>query len=415
MMTGGGATAEELRLALVRKLRRDGTLHPGRMERAFARVPRHLFLPEVDLDYVYRDTSIPTKLQAGEIISSSSQPAIMAIMLEQLAPRPGQRVLEVGAGTGYNAALLAEVVGEHGQVTAVDLDADTVHRARSALSSTGYARVRVEQTDGMAGFDECAPYDRIIATVGMGDIPLAWWSQLKRGGRLVLPLSMRGVMRAVGFRKDAAGRLVGTSIKPAGFMPFRGAHPLVQREVRVGPELGLYAWFAAEGSYADTAQLYALLGAGFDDVATNVKLTRADYWSGLNLWIRGHQPDVFTLHADGALADSGPVASFLRHQWAILGARDRLSLGLYADGEAALLGTPGDVTGEREAFQLVVRAFGGTRLAQRLTECTQAWRRAGSPTDEQLRLRLVPHGRRSRAPATIPLQAGTLELTWRKA
>jgi protein-L-isoaspartate O-methyltransferase len=108
--------AEELRLALVRKLRRDGTLRAGRIERAFGRVPRHMFLREVDLDYV---------------------------------------------------------VGAHGQVTAIDLDADTVRRARGALSSTGYSRVRVERTDGMAGFDECAPYERIVVTVGMGDIPLA--------------------------------------------------------------------------------------------------------------------------------------------------------------------------------------------------------------------------------------------------
>jgi protein-L-isoaspartate(D-aspartate) O-methyltransferase len=93
-------TAAALRHTLVRRLRRDGSLHAGRIERAFRRVPRHVFLPDVDLDTIYRDTSVPTKLEAGEIVSSSSQPAIMAIMLEQLAVRTGHRVLEVGAGAG---------------------------------------------------------------------------------------------------------------------------------------------------------------------------------------------------------------------------------------------------------------------------------------------------------------------------
>src|SRR5579864_3483247 len=175
------SSPEELRSALVRALLRNGTLHPGRVEEAFRRVPRHVFLPDVDIDLAYRDNSIPTKLLGGEIVSSSSQPAIMAIMLEQLALEPGQRVLEVGAGTGYNAALLAELAGESGQVTAIDLDLDTVLRARAALQQTGYGRVRVEQADGVAGYPELAPYDRIIATVGLGDIPLAFSSQLAVG------------------------------------------------------------------------------------------------------------------------------------------------------------------------------------------------------------------------------------------
>lgn len=115
--------AYERQQALVDKLIRDGNLTDPRVEAAFRAVPRHLFLPDLTLEEAYRDDAIPTKrLPDGEVVSSSSQPAIMAIMLEQLALEPGQRVLEIGAGTGYNAALIAFILGETGQVIAIDID-----------------------------------------------------------------------------------------------------------------------------------------------------------------------------------------------------------------------------------------------------------------------------------------------------
>ena len=100
-------------------------------------------------------------------------------MLEQLQVRDERRVLEIGAGTGCNAALLAEVVGPRGQVTTIDLDTDAVQRASSVLSATGYAAVHVAQSDGLAGYPADGPYDRIIATVGLGDVPTTWRDQLQ--------------------------------------------------------------------------------------------------------------------------------------------------------------------------------------------------------------------------------------------
>jgi protein-L-isoaspartate(D-aspartate) O-methyltransferase len=403
--------AREWREALVRALLRNGVLHPGPVERAFRRVPRHVFVPDVDLDFVYRDSNIPTKLQGGEIVSSSSQPAIMAIMLEQLALKPGQNVLEVGAGTGYNAALLSEIVGARGHVTTIDLDADTVANARGALSRAGYSSVRVERADGQAGFPETAPYDRIIATVGLGDIPLALWSQLKVGGQLVLPLSMRGLMKSVALRKDRHGRLVSTSLSPAGFMPFRGVAPLLQREVRLGPELGLFAWAAERPLDADA--LYAtLMRLDFEDVAADMALSRRELVAGLNLWLRGHQPNFVQVHAESALVDSVPVPGFTRSPFAHPFVHDRMSIGLWqAPHELALLSAP---TEQSELMQIGVRAWGGRRLARRLIECIRAWRDAGSPVDEDLRLQLVPLGGQVQAAATIAMSAGTLELTWRR-
>lgn len=105
---------QPLRRALVAQLRKAGNIRTDGVARAFARVPRHAFVPEHPLHLVYADRVLVTKTRSGVATSSSSQPTIMAIMLEQLRVRRGMSILEIGAGTGYNAALLAELVGPNG-------------------------------------------------------------------------------------------------------------------------------------------------------------------------------------------------------------------------------------------------------------------------------------------------------------
>ncbi|MEU9209241.1 rRNA adenine N-6-methyltransferase family protein [Streptomyces sp. NPDC048415] len=104
-------------------------------------------------------------------MSCASVPSVVAMMLHQLEVQPGDHILEIGSGTGYNAALLAELTGCDGQVTSIDIDADVALHTRTTLNRAGYERVRVYQRDGLQGAPEHAPYTRMIATVGVWDIP----------------------------------------------------------------------------------------------------------------------------------------------------------------------------------------------------------------------------------------------------
>src|SRR5262245_1916927 len=124
------------RRALVEKLVRDGQIRSRRVAAAFEAIPRELFVPGVPLDDVYRSSeAILVKRVDGVGVSSASAPDVMAAMLELLEVRPGMRVLEIGAGTGYNAALLGHIVGGAGSVVTIDIDADLVEAAREHLAA----------------------------------------------------------------------------------------------------------------------------------------------------------------------------------------------------------------------------------------------------------------------------------------
>lgn len=212
-----------LHQALIDKLKRGGFICTPQIEAAFRAVPRHLFVPDVPPEKVYQNQVIVTKRLEGKPVSSSSEPALMAIMLEQLDLQPGHHVLEIGTGTGYNAALMAHIVGDVGQVITVDIDEDTAENARQHLAAAGIDRVLVVCADGGFGYPSAAPYDRLILTVGAWDIAPAWQEQLKPNGRLLLPLTLREKVQLTVAFELGDGYLVSVSATPCGFMKLRGA------------------------------------------------------------------------------------------------------------------------------------------------------------------------------------------------
>lgn len=233
--------SESLRRRLVEDLSRRGLIRTPAVEEVFLRVPRERFVPELaaerGLEAIYRDEPLATKMDGGVAVSSSSQPAIMAEMLERLELAPGQRVLEIGAGTGYNAALLAELAGG---VLTLDVDPELAEAARLRLSEGRHA-AEVVVGDGMSGWPAGAPYDRIIVTATPPHIPAAWRDQLREGGMLEVPLPL-GHEGAVAFVvvtfRRAGNELVSTAITPGAFMAFRG--PDGRRGDPFQPRVGWY-------------------------------------------------------------------------------------------------------------------------------------------------------------------------------
>lgn len=228
------------REALLSSLLADGALRDPAWRAAFAEVPRELFVPyyfistgagqrrrwrddpdpaarEAWREGAYEDVPLAIRLQDGELLSSSSQPSLMATMLEALRVREGMSVLEVGTGSGWNAGLLCHRVGAD-RVTTIDVDPQITDAARAHLADAGY-RPTVVTGDGARGCAARAPFDRVIATCSLRTVPWPWVAQTAVGGRVLAPLATGLIALDVRADGIAEGRFLST---PAYFVPLRG-------------------------------------------------------------------------------------------------------------------------------------------------------------------------------------------------
>ncbi|MBW8794042.1 MAG: methyltransferase domain-containing protein [Streptomyces sp.] len=240
--SGTEGLAAVARAALVREIDAEGVWAAEPVWReAFTAVPRHLFVPyyyvagprgyerrwgespdpaarERWVRGAYEDAPLATRLRDGELLSSSSQPSLMARMLVALGVADGDRVLEIGAGTGYNAALLAHRLGDDDLVTTVDVEPEITESARRHLAAAGY-RPAVVTGDGARGVPERAPYDRIIATCALPSVPRAWIAQCGEGARILTPVATGLLALTVLGGGRAEGRFLPSA---AFFVPLRG-------------------------------------------------------------------------------------------------------------------------------------------------------------------------------------------------
>jgi protein-L-isoaspartate(D-aspartate) O-methyltransferase len=178
---------DEERSRMVRRLMDTGYLSSPGVAKAMMAVPRHLFLPKEIEDEAYYDTPLP--IGEGQTISA---PHMVAIMMEAMELRPGQRVLEVGGGSGYHAAVMAEMVKPGGRVYSMERIEELAERARQSLVRAGYdAWVEVVVGDGTEGLPDKAPFDRISVAAAAPYVPQPLQDQLADGGRLLIPVGGR--------------------------------------------------------------------------------------------------------------------------------------------------------------------------------------------------------------------------------
>ena len=362
-----------------------------RVAAALHAVPRHLFLPGQRPEAAYRDDAIVTKRdEAGQPISSSSQPAIMAIMLDQLDLAPGHRVLEIGAGTGYNAALMSHIVGPSGQVTSVDIDPELVVSAREHLARAGFGDVTVVCADGAGGDPEHAPYDRIIATVGVSDLAPAWLEQAGPHARIVVPFDVRGTQLSIAFERAAPALWASRSLAPCGFMRMRGSLAGPERVVLLPPGLSL---LLPDGTPEVNGQAVAeslagppaLCPAGVQAAGSGA----AHVFWGLGLWLAAREPRSCWLNEERPAGRRGAPGSRLPGA-PLRGPGWHSTVGLLdGDGLAVVTSTAVDRSGP---LTLAAAGFGprAADLAADLAEQIQAWDEAGRPSIAGLHVDAYP-------------------------
>ena len=204
--------ADERREMVREQIERRGVKDKAVLK-AMRSAPRHLFVPDRFRGAAYADRPLP--IGYGQTIS---QPYIVAAMTEELDLETGDKVLEVGTGSGYQAAVLAEITDE---VYSIEIIGKLAKRAGKDLAEAGYEKVELRHSDGFFGWEEHAPFDAIIVTAAPNSIPPPLLKQLKPGGRMVIPIgSSFGAQRLLLVRKDKDGDTSTKSLMPVRFVPF---------------------------------------------------------------------------------------------------------------------------------------------------------------------------------------------------
>jgi protein-L-isoaspartate(D-aspartate) O-methyltransferase len=313
------------------------------------------------LRVIYSDQALGTRFRDGLPSSSSSQSSVVADMLEALELEPGMRVLEIGTGTGYNAALLAEIVGNRGSVVTVDIDAGIAAEAEEALLAMGYGSVQVVVRDGAEGVPGDAPFDRILVTVGCPDLSLRWQEQLTEEGRMVVPLEHAGLHPLVMLTKGNEG-LEGRFFAWTAFIPIRGL---------LHQELPWPAVFVRDQKHT-ARKLPAWDGFGIG--------TPIPGW--------GIPGDVMDFFLFLALTDRRAVA--LPPPPSSIG--DRWEVGLTDSSGSALAGSGG------------IRASGDQDLLSDLMRHRDSWEATGRPAIEDWRIAFSPRNGGTKTPVGLVVE-----------
>ncbi|MEL6406651.1 MAG: class I SAM-dependent methyltransferase [Chloroflexota bacterium] len=360
--------AHRLHQEMVNTLRQNGAFNNTGVEAAFVAIPRHLFLPAMALEDVYSDRAIGIKTDtSGLLTSSSSQPTMMAIMLEQLGIERGQNVLEIGTATGYNAAIMQHIVGETGTITTLEIDKQLATNAQEHLRRSGQSAVNVVNVDAAGGYAPRASYDRILSTVGVWDVPSAWLSQLKPQGALVVPIVVDGIQISARFVSLSDGTFISKNNRPCAFVYMLGQNAGPAYRKQVGSS-SLYI-LANRVNTIDTAALHTLLSNDHEINNLESRLEVTDYWYGFQIYQMLNVPPKYEFF----------VYSVIQGQKAY---------GLEGRGMALL--TTSSASFANYADKGVVHTFAGADAYLAMQDTLDKWEDEGRPSMSNLRLCLIP-------------------------
>ena len=379
-------------------LKEAGHIRSPRIEAAFRAIPRHLFVPDKPLEEVYSSKGgFGLQLSDGRKVGFATSPGYVAEILELLNLGPGGRIMEIGAGSGYTSSLAAHIVGESGQVITIDIEEELVKNVNTAFEAVGLHWAKAICCDGVLGYPEGSPYDLIFMTTGVWDISPAWWEQLKPGGRLFIPLYLRGNCEKIIEFEQSDKCLIGLLRQDTQFSPMRGNLESPGDRFDVGPKAEdyLYVWIDDRSTNGVAKVIFQLLMEPSKDWPLKISVTMKEI-RGLMLWLALKEHGYCSIWDSGGLAKTGVMPYIVRYDEFWVGKQTH---GLLGDGALSLLMRPssqparsGVGIDDLVPFDLHIRSFGqDDGIAQRLADQIIAWDKAGRPSGEgSLRVRAYP-------------------------
>jgi protein-L-isoaspartate(D-aspartate) O-methyltransferase len=371
-VTAPAASPEQLNQLMIDAItaaRPVGTSDP-RVLAAIRAVPRHAFVPGADLADAYNpDLAVITKRgPAGTALSCASVPYLVAAMLDQLDVHDGHRVFEGGAGTGWNAALLATLAGPGGHVSTIDIDPEITAQAAASLERAGFPGLHVATGDAGLGVPENAPYDRAVITIGSLDIPPAWFGQIRPGGRLVVPLRWRGQTQSVALVLGEDGLLRSDSVFLCGFVPMIGQD--WERSAAIDPHDLVRLYWDADQDISP-GQLSGVLDGPKTRLDSGVTVGPEESLDPIWLRATATDPAVCRISAEPAAVTSGLCTPVIRSRTLALAEGDSVAYltaqRLDAPGHGARLGAIGhgpDGAGLAERLCRHIGTWGADRAAK---------------------------------------------------
>lgn len=367
-------------IALIEELKSFGSIISPSTESAFQNIPRHLFVGRSEQKRAYTNYGVAVYSRWKKWRTTASQPSMVAEMIEELQLQSGQKVLEIGAGTGYNSALMKYIIGEEGEVVTIDFNKELTDLAVRNISKTNVSDIKVVCGDGWLGYSNLAPYDRIILTASTWDISPAWYEQIRLNGRFVLPLSIKG-LQFITVVNSKGDRLEGSLNVPCGFMRMKGSFAEPFHAISLSyPEneisqLQIYGQNSVSKKEVSKIEKIINTSQGFKIFSVS-EFTASwdDFINGIRLWIALKNENFCILVAPG-----NPWYGY--------------SVGFW-NKECICLLNPGKYPGEKtKSIQLEIMTLGKDpegKHSHKLIEQIRTWITIGRPRSNQFKLRAYP-------------------------